>query len=72
MRIGANGLRDVKIDDLRALLAAVHRGELPCPFTRTGLAVIGLLRLADDLGHLRGLDAKGVTAVLVAVIAERT
>jgi hypothetical protein len=72
MRLGANGLRDVKTDDLRILLRAVHRDELETPFDRAGLATIGLLRIADDLDHLRGLDASAIKAVVIAVIAERT
>lgn len=71
MRVGANGLRDIAIDDLIAVLRAVHRGELPCPITQTGLGMVGLLRLVDALGHLRGLDQRSTTAVLTAVIAER-
>lgn len=53
------------------LLRLVHRGELSCPITRTGLATVGLLRLADDLDALQRLDTRGVLAVLTAVIAER-
>ena len=64
-------LKLVSTDDLRMLLRAVHRGELSCPITRKGLAIAGALRLGDDLQHLRGLNEKAVTAVLVAVIAER-
>ncbi|MFM2161082.1 MAG: hypothetical protein RLZZ383_594 [Pseudomonadota bacterium] len=71
MRIGAHGLRDVRTEDLTALLRAVHRGELPCPITQIGLGRVGLLRLVDDLGHLRELDTRATTAVLVAVLAER-
>lgn len=65
------GLKGVKTKDLEQVLRLVHRGELSCPIDQTGLAVAGLLRLGDDLGHLRGLDQAGVRAVLVAVIAER-
>lgn len=71
MKLGADGLRAVTTPDLLLLLKLVHRGELPCPIDPIGLGVTGLLRLADDLAHLRGLDARGVTAVLVAVLAER-
>ena len=45
--------------------------ELACPIDQTGLAIAGLLRLGDDLGHLRGLDERAVKAVLIAVLAER-
>ena len=71
MRLGANGLRGVKTDDLKKLLQLVHRAELTCPITSTGLAVTGMLRLVDDLNHLRDLDAHAVKAVLIAVLAER-
>ncbi|MCO4743871.1 MAG: hypothetical protein KC912_03720 [Proteobacteria bacterium] len=65
------GLKSVKTKDLKLVLGLVHRGELECPITQIGLAVNGVLRLGDDLAHLRGLDEAGVRAVLIAVIAER-
>ena len=68
---GASGLRAVKDDDLVAMLRAVHRDELACPITQPGLAMCGLLRIADEIDVLRGLDKAGTRAVLVAVIAER-
>jgi hypothetical protein len=71
MKLGAQGLTAIKTDDLRELLRAVHRGDLPCPITQIGLGRAGLLRLVDDLGHLRGLDDHAVRAVLVAALAER-
>ena len=70
--IGSGGLRAVKTDDLKKLLAAVHRGDLPCPVDGIGLATAGLLRLQDELGVLHGLDRKSVHVVLVCVLAERT
>ena len=69
--LGSQGLTAVKTKDLKKLLAAVHRGELPCPITQIGLAVVGQLRLGDELGILRNLDEAGVRAVLVSVLAER-
>lgn len=69
--LGGRGLVAVAESDLVALLRAVHRGELPCPITRTGLAIVGLLRLGDELDVLQGLDERAVKAVLVSVIAER-
>ncbi|MBX2797404.1 MAG: hypothetical protein KTR31_07050 [Myxococcales bacterium] len=68
---GSNGLRTVRDDDLVNLLRAIHRGELTCPITRRGLGEAGLLRLGDELEHLRGLDDKATIAVIVAVLAER-
>lgn len=69
--IGSQGLKAVKSEDLKRILRAVHRGELPCPINRIGLASTGLLRLGDDLDVLRGLDEPGVRAVIVAVLSER-
>ncbi len=69
--IGTGGLRTVKTDDLKKLLAAVHRGDLPCPIDGIGLATSGLLRLQDDLAVLSGLEKPAVHAVLVCVLAER-
>lgn len=69
--LGSGGLRNVRTNDLKRLLTAVHREELPCPITQTGLATTGLLRLADDIDLLRELDIRGVKAVLIAVIHER-
>ncbi|MCB9676046.1 MAG: hypothetical protein H6737_13065 [Alphaproteobacteria bacterium] len=69
--LGTQGLRAVRTDDLKTLLALVHRGELECPITEIGLATTGTLRLLDDLAVLKGLDKRGVHAVLVSVLAER-
>ena len=71
MLFSGQGLKGVATNDLKLLLRAVHRDQLTCPITRQGLATVGALHLGDELAHLRGLDRKGVTAVLVAVIAER-
>lgn len=71
MLLGARGLTEVATKDCENLLRAVHRGDLPCPLDHPGLARNGLQHTADLLDHLRGLDARAVTAVLVAVIAER-
>ncbi len=65
------GLSAVRTVDLELLLRKVHREELSCPITQIGLAKAGLLRLGDDLGHLRGLEVAAIRAVLVAVLAER-
>lgn len=69
--IGSGGLKGVATSDLVLLLRAVHRRELPCPVTRIGLAIVGLLRLGDDVGILAGLDEAATRAVLVAVLSER-
>jgi hypothetical protein len=72
MRRMGSGLTHVSTDDLRVLLARVHDGALECPITHPRLLRAGLPKLVDELGHLVGLDARAVQAVLVAVIAERT
>lgn len=69
--LGSRGLTAVSTAHLKHLLRAVHRGELPCPITRQGLAGVGLLHVGDDLRHLQGLGQDAVVAVLVAVIVER-
>jgi len=66
------GLVDVSTRSLETLLKAVHHGRTELPLTPIGLAALGLQEDANAiLGHLRGLDATAVRAVLVAVIAER-
>jgi len=67
------GLTDLPTETLKQALAALHRKELTCPLTIQDLTRVGLQHCAGELLEvLRGLDEKGVRAVLVAVIAERT
>lgn len=68
---GGQGLAHVPTERLEALLARLYRGELDCPVTHPTLLRAGMPDLVDQVGHLQGLDAQGVQAVLVAVIAER-
>ncbi len=66
------GLVDVPSDRLRTLLRAVYREETTVPVTPASIAALGLQDWQGSvLGHLRGLDAKAIHAVLVAVLAER-
>ncbi len=66
------GLRDVPTKDLERLLRAVFHGEPACPLKPSELARLGFQdRQESLLATLRGLDARAVQAVLVAVIAER-
>lgn len=66
------GLQAVPTQDLRKALAALHREEMRCPLDITELTRFGLQHVALELlSHLRGLDARAVRAVLVAVLAER-
>lgn len=71
MSIGSNGLKHVSSEDLKALLRALHRGELKTPIARTTLTEVGFFHLGDEVDVLRGLDDAGVRAVLVSVLAER-
>ena len=64
-------LKRVGSEDLRAILRFVHRGELNCPIDPIGLAVVGLLRLQDDVEALAGLEEAAVRAVISCVLAER-
>ncbi len=57
---------------LKKALSLLHRGELQCPLTALEVTRTGLQGHQDALlGHLRGLDAAAVRAVLTAVLAER-
>lgn len=64
-------LKKVSVTDLKAILRFVHRGELSCPLDPIGLAVVGLLRLQDDVEALAGLDEAAVRSVISCVLAER-
>lgn len=67
------GLTEVRTEDLRHALRMLVRGELELPVHVAGLARVGLQHCGEPLlAGLRGLDAAGVRAVLVCVIAERT
>lgn len=70
MTMGA-GLSLVSTVELVRLLRALNKGELLCPPTHPNLLRAGLPGLVDKVDHLKGLDARAVHAVLVAVIAER-
>lgn len=58
--------------DLKKALALIHHGEIQCPLTPVEIARCGLQQHMESLlGHLRGLDAAAVRAVLTAVLSER-
>ena len=65
------GLTRLNLAQLERLLKAVHRGVVPCPLCGQSLMLAGLSDVLDDVEVLKGLDRKGVQAVLSAVIAER-
>lgn len=66
------GLVEVPTPDLERALRHLVRGEMDFPLTVVSLTRIGLQHRAPELLHaLRDLDAQGVRAVLVAVLAER-
>lgn len=73
MSSGLNvGLRKVSTPVLKKLLSNLHHQAIDCPLVPVSLAAIGLQAHTEALmNHLRGLDAGGVRAVLVAVLAER-
>ena len=72
MQTIAAGLTELTDEELKKLLRHVYRGELPCPITADTLACVGFQSHHEWISAaLRGLDADGVRAVLVAVIAER-
>ena len=72
MQTVASGLTELTNDELKKLLRHIYREELPCPVTADTLACTGFQSRHEWIsGALRGLDARAVTAVLVAVIAER-
>ena len=64
-------LSGVPLDALTHALRLVHRGDLPCPFKRSDLLLRGLNAFAERADALFGLEARAVTAVLTAVVAER-
>lgn len=65
------GLTQVSIEELEALLRALHRGRFELPLERHTLHLMALHGLAEHGGILVGLDARGLQAVLVSVLAER-
>jgi hypothetical protein len=72
MQTTASGLTELTEAELKKLLRHVYRGELPCPISADTLACVGFQSRHEWISAaLRGLDAAGVRAVLVAVIAER-
>ena len=69
--LGGKALTGLRTEDLERILAALHRGQLPCPITQVGLHTAGLSYLVDRIAFLQGLEEHAVRAALVAVIAER-
>ena len=67
-----NALVRVPTEDLKRFLALLHRGEMQCPLTPVEVTRCGFqIHMDALLGHLRGLDAPAVRAVLTAVLLER-
>lgn len=72
MQRPALGLARVSTEHLKIALRALHRGDLDLPVSIAGFTRIGLQDPGEELlDQLRGLDAAGVRAVLVCVLAER-
>lgn len=72
MRAPNLGLARIETRHLKTALKALHRGDLATPLTIVELTRHGLQEPGEELlDQLRGLDAAGVKAVLVCVLAER-
>ena len=72
MQTIAAGLTELTEAELKKLLRHVYREELPCPVSADTLACVGFQSRQEWISAaVGGLDAAGVKAVLVAVIAER-
>lgn len=68
---GGMGLTRVPESELTQLLLWLHQGKLVIPFQRVHALSAGFPYLSEHGDVLFGLDAAGLRAVLVAVIAER-
>ena len=65
-------LTSVPTEDLKRALLLLHRGEMNFPLTALEISRHKFAAHQDALlGHLRGLDAPAVRAVLTAVLSER-
>ena len=64
-------ITEVRTEHLEALLKSVYKEQLVCPLTAQTVALAGFLGIRDRIEFLYGLEKPAVTAVLVAVIAER-
>lgn len=68
----AMALTSVPTDGLKTMLRELHHERLQLPLAPAGVTALGLQdHLEAILGTLRGVDAVGTRAVLVAVLAER-
>ncbi len=66
------GLSRIPLPMLEQLLVLVDQGRLECPFSVADLVDLGFHGRAEDVVEvLGGVDRAGVTAALVATIAER-
>ena len=66
------GLTEIPTAVLEGLLLRIHKGELMCPLSADVLACLGLQDRTEALmSALRGVDAQGMRALLVCVLAER-
>jgi hypothetical protein len=71
MSFGSPGLTKLNDDEIKELLAALHRGHLQFPIRLADLIGGGLPHIAEKAEIVAGLDEKGLRALLVAVMAER-
>ena len=65
------GLTEVPTRDLKKLLRAIHREEVPFPLNTSTFMTMGMNRMATSGTVLSGLDERAARAVLTSVLAER-
>ena len=65
------GLTEVPTGDLKKLLRAIHRGEVPFPLNTSIFMTMGMNRMANGGTVFSGLDERAARAVLTSVLAER-
>ncbi|MEM6956534.1 MAG: hypothetical protein AAF411_20550 [Myxococcota bacterium] len=65
------GLTRLTDADLRELLRAIHKSQLPFPLRRSDLMAMGMNRVADEASPLLGLDERAVRVAIALVMAER-
>ncbi|MBW2460194.1 MAG: hypothetical protein JRH11_01025 [Deltaproteobacteria bacterium] len=71
MAFGSPGLSTLTDDEIKGLLAAMHRGHLVYPIRLADLIGGGFPHIAEKAEIVSGLDERGLRALLVSVMAER-
>ncbi len=65
------GLTEIPTRDLKKLLRAIHRQQVPFPLNSSIFMTMGMNRVATSGSILCGLDERAARAVLTSVLAER-